>query len=409
MKRDYYEVLGISKTASADEIKSAYRKLALKYHPDKNQGNKEAEEKFKEINEAYEILSDAQKKQRYDTFGHDATGGMPGGGNPFDGQGGYTQYSGESVGDIFGDIFSNIFSGGSAGRSKAYQRRGEDLRYDIEVSYLDAMKGTEISIDVPKKETCSVCNGTGSRDGSAPKQCTRCKGKGQVKFSQGFFSLSQECPQCKGEGAIINNPCPECKGVGAVRKRRSIKVRVPAGVDEGVSLKVAGSGNAGYNGSPAGDLYVIVHMKQIAGFKRNGDDLHTEISISFSQAAMGIEYKVPVVEGYVKVKIPPSTQPGTTLRVREQGFPKLGRKNRGDLYVKINISVPKSMSDAQKRALFEYAKSMGEISKDAKYQSENFFKKIYGKIKKKNQQQKKEKSERVNWCNFGELLKRWIV
>ncbi|MDR0800433.1 MAG: molecular chaperone DnaJ [Endomicrobium sp.] len=376
MKRDYYEVLGVSKTASADEIKSAYRKLALKYHPDKNQGDKEAEEKFKEINEAYEVLSDAQKKQQYDTFGHDATGGMPGGGNPFDGQGSYTQYSGDF--SSVGDIFSNIFSGGSGGRSKASQRRGEDLRYDVEISYLDAMKGTEISIDIPKKETCSACNGTGSRDGSAPKQCPRCKGKGQIKFSQGFFSLSQECPQCKGERTIINNPCPECEGVGAIRKRKTIKVRVPAGIDEGTSLKVADSGNAGYNGAPAGDLYVVVHMRQIAGFKRIGDDLYTKISISFPQAAMGIEYEVPVIEGHVKVKIPPSTQPGTTLRVREQGFPKLGRKNRGDLYVEINISVPKSMNDAQKRALFEYAKSMGEVSKDAKYQSRNFFKKIFG-------------------------------
>jgi molecular chaperone DnaJ len=382
MKRDYYEVLGVSKTASAGEIKSAYRKLALKYHPDKNQGNKEAEEKFKEINEAYEVLSDIQKKQQYDTFGHDAAGGIPSGGNPFGGQSSYTQqYSGDfsNVGDIFGDIFGDILSRGSSrSKSKASQRRGEDLRCDVEVSYLDAMKGTEISIDIPKKETCFVCHGTGSKDGSVPRQCPKCKGKGQVRYSQGFFSFSQECPQCKSNGTIVNNPCPECGGGGTINKRKSIKVRVPAGVDEGTSLKIAGSGNAGANGSLSGDLYVIVHMKQTAGFKRNGDDLYTEISISFSQAAMGIEYEVPAIASNIKVKIPPSTQPGTTLRVREQGFPKLGRKSRGDLYVKINISVPKSMSDVQKRALFEYAKSMGEISKDSKYQSDNFFRKIFG-------------------------------
>jgi molecular chaperone DnaJ len=376
MERDYYELLGVSKTASTDEIKSAYRKLALKYHPDKNQGSKEAEEKFKEINEAYEVLSDVQKKQKYDIFGRDAAGEMPSGGNPF-GEQGSTQYSGDfsNVGDIFGDIFSSV-----SGRykSKASQKRGEDLRYDIEVSYLEAMKGAEISISISKKETCSVCRGTGSKDGSAAKQCPKCKGKGQVRYSQGFFLFSQECPQCKGYGTVINNPCSECRGGGTVNKRKSIRVRVPAGVDEGTSLKIAGSGNAGSNGSLPGDLYVIVHMKQTAGFKRNGDDLYTEISISFPQAAMGIECEVPVIEGHIKIKIPPATQPGTTLRVWEQGFPKLGKKNRGDLYVKINISVPKFMNDVQKRALFEYAKSMGEISKDSKYQSDNFFKKFFG-------------------------------
>ena len=378
MKRDYYELLGIAKTATTDEIKSAYRKLALKYHPDKNPGNKEAEEKFKEINEAYEVLSDAQKKQQYDTFGHDASGGMG------DGYGGYTQYSSSdfsNMGDIFGDILGNVFcgsqrSGRKGGRSS--QRRGEDLRYDVEISYFDAMKGAEISIDIPKKETCSTCHGTGSKDGSVPKRCSQCKGTGQVRYSQGFFSVSQECPQCKGAGVVISNPCLECRGEGTVKKRKTIKVKVPAGVDEGTSLKVTGSGNAGANGVSPGDLYVVVHMKQSAGFKRSTDDLHTEIPISFSQAAMGMEYDVPVIEGHVKVKVPAGTQPGTTLRVREQGFPVLGRKNRGDLYVKINISVPKFMNDEQKRALFEYAKAMGEVPKDAKYQSDNFFKKIFG-------------------------------
>ncbi|MDR3256560.1 MAG: molecular chaperone DnaJ [Endomicrobium sp.] len=382
MKRDYYEVLGVAKSASTDEIKSAYRKLALKYHPDKNPGNKEAEEKFKEINEAYEVLFDTQKKQQYDTFGHDPMGGTPGGGNPFGGQSSYT-YSGDfsNMGDIFGDIFGDMFGGSSGKRSggRASQKRGEDLRYDIDISYLDAMKGVEISVDIPKKEICSICHGSGSKDGSAPKQCSQCKGKGHVKYSQGFFSFSQECPQCKGKGTIISNPCSECRGEGTVKKRKTIKVKIPAGIDEGTSLKVAGSGNAGSNEAPAGDLYVVVHMKSMVGFRRNEDDLYTEISISFPQATMGIEYDVPVIEGYVKVKIPPATQPGTTLRVREQGFPKLGRRNiKGDLYVKINISIPKSMNDTQKRALFEYAKSMGEIPKDAKYQNDNFFKKIFG-------------------------------
>ncbi|MDR2644482.1 MAG: molecular chaperone DnaJ [Endomicrobium sp.] len=379
MKRDYYEVLGVAKSATNDEIKSAYRKLALKYHPDKNPGNKEAEEKFKEINEAYEILSDAQKKQQYDTFGHDATGG----GNPFGGQGSYQYSSGDfsNMSDIFGDIFGDIFSGQGGrrgGRASSQHRRGEDLRYDIDISYLEAMNGAEISIDIPKQEVCSSCHGTGSKDGSAPKQCPQCKGSGQVRYSQGFFSFTQECPKCYGKGTIISNPCPDCRGEGTVKKRKTVKVRVPAGVDEGTSLKVSGSGNAGANGTPAGDLYVVVHMRSTPGFRRDGDNLHTEISVSFSQAAMGVEYDVPVLQESVKVKIPVGTQPGTTLRIREQGFPKLGRKNRGDLFVKVNVSVPKSMNDAQKRALFEYAKSMGEVPKDSKYQSDNFFKKIFG-------------------------------
>ncbi|MDR1940924.1 MAG: molecular chaperone DnaJ [Endomicrobium sp.] len=374
MKRDYYEVLGVAKTAAAEEIKSAYRKLALKYHPDKNPGNKEAEEKFKEINEAYEILSDAQKKQQYDAFGHDAPGA---GGNPFGGGGSYTQY-GDDMGDIFGDIFSNVF-GGAARRSssRTSQRRGGDLRVDIEVSYADAMKGSEVTIDIPKRESCPACAGSGAKDKSKPKQCPQCKGSGQVRYSQGFFSFQQECPQCKGKGTVIDNPCPQCRGEGTVKQKKSIKVRIPAGVDEGTSLKVSGSGNAGSNGAPSGDLYVVVHMKHMQGFKRNGDDLYTEIQVSFSQAAMGMEYDVAVIEGYVKVKIPSGAQPGATLRVREQGFPRLGARSRGDLYVKINVNIPKSMNDLQKKALFEYAKAMGEIPKDSQYQSDNFFKKIF--------------------------------
>ncbi|MDR2676619.1 MAG: molecular chaperone DnaJ [Endomicrobium sp.] len=369
MKHDYYEILGINKAASADEIKSAYRKLALKYHPDKNPGNKESEEKFKAINEAYEVLSDVKKRQQYDTFGQGNNNGN------------YTQYTSDfssNMGDIFGDILGDFFGGSSNGRSRTSQKkRGEDLRYDVEVSYLDAMKGKEIPIDIFKKEVCSICNGNGTRDGASLKQCVKCDGKGQIRYTQGFFSFSQECQQCKGNGTVINNPCSECKGKGTVNKRKSIKIKIPAGVDEGVSLKISGSGNAGANGSPSGDLYIVVHLKQTEGFKKNGDDLHTEVTVSFSQAAMGIDYNVPVLDGYVKVKIPPSTQPGTVLRVREQGFPKLGRKNKGDLYVKINLFVPKHLNDTQKQALFEYAKSMGEIPKDARYQSDNFFRKIF--------------------------------
>jgi len=379
MKRDYYEILGVDRTSSLDEIKSVYRKLALKYHPDKNPDNKEVEEKFKEINEAYEVLSDTQKKRQYDTFGHNFVGSSTGGSSSSQG-GNYTQYSGDfsNVGDIFGDIFDMFSTGSGRGSSdRTSQSRGEDLHYDAYVSYIDAMEGTEISIDLPKKEICLICHGTGSRDSSGLKQCLQCKGTGQVRYSQGFFSVSQDCSHCKGKGTFISNTCFECRGSGTVKKRKTIKLKIPAGVDDGVSLKVAGAGNVGLNRAPSGDLYVVIHMKKMPGFKRDVDDLYTEISISFPQAVIGIEYNVPVVEGFVKVKIPPATQPGTTLRVREQGFPKLGRKSRGDLYVKINISVPKLMNDIQKRALFEYAKTTGEVSKDAKYQNDNFFKKIF--------------------------------
>lgn len=377
MELDYYNVLGVSKSASKDEIKSAYRKLALKYHPDKNPGNKEIEEKFKVINGAYEVLSDDQKKQQYDQFGHTAPGGMPGGGgNPFGD--GYSHSSGDfsSMSDIFEDIFGGVSSERKRGR--ASQSRGEDLRYDIDISYLDSMKGTEVSINIPKKETCSRCNGTGSKDNSAPRQCPQCKGRGQVKYSQGFFSFSQECPQCKGRGAVIANPCLNCRGEGITSARKTIKLRIPQGVHEGTSLKVTGSGNAGAKGALSGDLYVVVHMKQSPGFKRNEDDLYTEVSVSFPKAAMGAEVDVSLLEGSIKIKVPQGTQSGRTLRVKDQGFPILGRRVRGDLYVKINVVVPTFLTDQQKRALFEYARTTGDVSEDAKYQSDNFFKKIFG-------------------------------
>ncbi|MDR0890670.1 MAG: molecular chaperone DnaJ [Endomicrobium sp.] len=374
MKSDYYNILGISKTASRDEIKSAYRKLALKYHPDKNPNNKAVEEKFKEINEAYRVLSDPQKKQEYDTFGHTSNDTMN---NNYSNS--YTQYSGDfsNVGDIFGDIFGNIFGGGGSKTKKTRSTSGEDLQYEINISYLDAMQGIEISVNIPKKDICPTCNGYGTQDKTNIKQCQKCNGTGQIKFSQGFFSINQECNLCNGKGTILINPCFKCRGIGIIKVTKNLKIKIPAGVDEGTSLKITGEGNAGSNRGKYGDLYIVIHMKNMAGFNRNGCDLHTEVSISFPQAAMGIDYNVPVIEGYVKIKIPAATQAGTVLRIREQGFPKLGRKIRGDLYVKINVIVPKHMNETQKRALFEYAKSMGEIAQDIKYQSNSFFKRIF--------------------------------
>ncbi|MDR0915330.1 MAG: molecular chaperone DnaJ [Endomicrobium sp.] len=371
MKSDYYDILGISRAASMDEIKSAYRKLALKYHPDKNPNNKAVEEKFKEINEAYGVLSDPQKKQEYDTYGHasnDTTN------NNYT----YTQYSGDfsNVGDIFGDIFGNIF-GGSTKTNKTSTYRGEDLQYEINVSYLDAMKGTDVIVEIPKKDICPICQGHGTKDSTQITKCSKCGGTGQIKFAQGFFSINQDCRYCNGKGTVINNPCSKCKGLGIIKIRKNIKIRIPPGVDEGTSLKVTGAGNAGAYGAEAGDLYVVIHMQNMPGFKRNNSDLHTEIFISFTKAAMGTECEVPVIDGYVKIKIPAATQSGTVLRIKEQGFPKLGRRTRGDLYIKINVTVPKYMNDSQKRALFDYAKSMGEIPQNVNYQSNSFFKRMF--------------------------------
>ncbi|MDR2708387.1 MAG: molecular chaperone DnaJ [Elusimicrobiota bacterium] len=384
MKRDYYETLGVPKSATADQIKSAYRKLALQYHPDKNPGDKAAEEKFKEINEAYDVLSDEKKKKQYDTFGQEAFeaggGGSPyGQGNPYS-QGGNPFAGGGGGG--FEDILKNFFSGGGGGgfsHEDEEDNRGQDLRASIEVSYRDVMNGAEFSMEIPRQEQCPDCHGTGVAGGGQPQVCPYCKGRGQVKRSQGFFSVMSPCPKCHGTGKIITNPCLTCRGTGTVRRKSIIKVRIPQGVNEGTQLRVPGAGNFGKNGGQAGDLYVTVHLRPMANFQKVGADLYTTANITFAQAVFGCEIDVPLIEGSVKVKVPQGTQSHTTLRYKELGFPKLGTpKLRGNLYVKINIVIPKNLNDAQRRALFEYAKAMGEVPKDEQYQSAGFFKKFFG-------------------------------
>lgn len=371
MKRDYYEILGVGKNAAADEIKAAYRQLALKYHPDKNPGNKASEEKFKEINEAYEMLSDSQKKAQYDRFGHAGVGTAPP--PPGGQQGGNVDFGDfSSVGDMVGDMFGDIFGGGGR-RGQSRARRGDDLRYDISLTFFEAYHGAEMPIEVPRNEPCPECGGSGAKPGTSPKTCPQCKGAGQVRYSQGFFSFAQACPRCKGSGQVIETPCPRCRGDGAVRGVHKLTVRIPPGVDEGTSLRVAGAGDMAGRGSVPGDLYVVVHLKSDPVFSRDNDDLVTELKLSFAQAALGGEYEAPTLRDKIKLKIPAGTQPDTTFRVKSEGFPHLGRRGNGDLLIKISIVVPKNLTEKQKAALHQYAQSMGEDTGPG-----GIFKKVFG-------------------------------
>ena len=364
MKRDYYEILGVPKGARIEDIKGAYRRLALKYHPDKNPGDKASEEKFKEINEAYEMLSDPQKRSQYDAYGHAGVGTAsppPGGGGGYGGQGfeGFGGFEGQSGEDIFGDIFGNIFGGG-ASRGRGRSNKGTDLQYELELSLLDAMNGTEIPLEIPRQEVCPACKGSGAKPGTSARQCPDCRGTGQVRYSQGFFSFGQACPRCRGEGQITEHPCSTCRGAGRVKGKHRVTVRIPPGVDTGTSLRVPGAGDAAPKGGSPGDLFVVIRLRNEPHFKRVGDDLYTDLSITYPQAVLGGEFDVPTLEGHVKLKIPQGTQPGTTLRVREHGFPLLGRRTKGDFLVRINITVPKSVNEKQKSALRNFAQSMGE-------------------------------------------------
>lgn len=375
MKRDYYEILGVSKTAGVDEIKSAYRKLALKYHPDKNPGDKASEEKFKEINEAYEMLSDATKRAQYDRFGHAGVGTAPPppGGGP-QGYGDAADFS--DIGDIFGDMFGDVFGGrgGRGGRRREKSNRGRDLQYDLELSLADAYKGVEVPLQIPRQEPCSACGGSGAKAGTSSKTCPQCKGAGQVRYSQGFFSFNQACSRCNGEGQIIENPCPTCRGAGTTKTTHKVTVRVPAGVDEGTSLRVTGAGDAGPKGGTPGDLYVVVHLKKDPRFTREGDDLYLETPISFSTASFGGDIHLTTIDGSATLKVPAGTQPGTVFRVKEHGFPKLGRRVKGDLFVKVTVAVPKNLTDKQKAALRDFARSMGE---SLPADSDTIFKKVF--------------------------------
>jgi len=376
VKRDYYEVLGINKNAGVDEIKSAYRKLALKYHPDKNPGDKSSEEKFKEINEAYEMISDAGKRVQYDRFGHAGVGTAsppPGGGGQ--GYGDAADFS--DIGDIFGDMFGDVFKGGRGGgrgQRREKSSRGRDLQFDLELSLADAFTGAEVPLQIPRQEPCSACGGSGAKTGTSSKTCTQCKGAGQVRYSQGFFAFNQACPRCNGEGQIIESPCPSCRGAETTKTTHKVAVRVPAGVDQGTSLRITGAGDAGPKGGTPGDLYVVIHLKKDARFTREGDDLYAESPVSFTVAAFGGDISLDTLDGSVTLKVPPGTQPGTVFRVKDHGFPKLGRRIKGDLFVKVTVAVPKTLTDNQKTALRNFAQSMGESTPAG---SDTIFKKVF--------------------------------
>jgi len=354
-KRDYYEILGIEKNASEAEIKKAFKRLAMKHHPDRNPDNKEAEEKFKEAKEAYEILSDAQKRSAYDQFGHagvDPSAGMGGAG----GFGG-----GASFSDIFGDVFGDIFGGGRA-RGGGHAYRGDDLQYNLELSLEDAVHGTQVDIRIPTHVPCDECGGSGAKKGTTPTTCSTCGGVGQVRMQQGFFSLQQTCPRCHGRGKMITDPCGNCHGQGRVQKHKTLSVKVPAGVDSGDRIRLTGEGEAGEQGGPSGDLYVHITVKPHRIFERDGNDLYCEVPINMTTAALGGELEVPTLDGRIKLKIPAETQSGKMFRLRGKGVRSVRSGAAGDLMCKVQVETPVNLTKKQKELLQELGTSLEQDS-----------------------------------------------
>jgi molecular chaperone DnaJ len=347
-KSDFYELLGVSRDASDQEIKTAYRKLAMQHHPDRNPDNPQAEEKFKEASEAYQILSDAEKRAAYDRYGHAAFNGG-GGGNPFSGA--------QDIGDIFGDFFGEMFNGGG-GRRPSRVQRGQDLRFDLTIEFIDAAFGKETDIDIRRLESCADCHGTGTASGRGPVTCKQCQGRGQVRYQQGFFSISRTCPACSGVGTVISDPCSTCKGDTRVHREHTIHVNVPAGVEDGTRIRYQAEGDAGRSGGPKGDLYIFLTVKQHEFFERDGNDLHCVIPISFPQAALGAELDIPTLEGETKLKIPEGTQSGKEFRVRSKGVPFLNEHGRGDLIVQVMVQTPKKLNKVQRELVRQLADTL---------------------------------------------------
>jgi len=375
-KRDYYEVLGVERGASADELKSSYRKLAMKYHPDKNPGDKAAEDKFKEIGEAYDVLADADKRAAYDRYGHAAfqAGGAASAGGG--GRGGF-----HDPFDIFREVFGGggggifeQFFGGGGGRQRDHSGAiaGSDLRYDFEITLEEAARGVEKQVELERAHACEKCNGTGSSRPGGVKSCPTCGGAGQVVTTRGFFQVQQPCPDCSGSGQIISHPCPECRGQGRVEKTGRIKLRIPPGITEGARLRSSGNGDAGLRGGPPGDLYVVIHIKHHEVFERDGEDLFCEVPVSFAKAALGGELMVPTLDGKASLKIPAGSQSNTTFRLRGKGIPRLNSTHKGDLMVRVQVEVPTNLNAEQKEKLKAFSDSTGEQNEPM---AESFFKK----------------------------------
>jgi len=343
-KRDYYDVLGVSQDASADDIKKAFRKLAHSHHPDKNPGDKAAEDRFKEIGEAYAILSDAQKREAYDRFG---TAGVSGG------RQGFGDFD-AGFGSIFDDILEGFF-GGRGGSAARGMHRGADLRYNLEIKFEEAATGTEKEIVVPRLETCATCRGSGAKPGTQATVCKTCRGSGQVRFSQGFLTVSQTCGRCRGEGRIVEHPCATCRGLGQSRTERTLTVKVPGGVETGTRLKLSGEGEAGVRGGPAGDLYVVIGVQEHPIFTRQGDDICCEVPVSFTQAALGAQIEIPTITERATIKLPPGTQTGTEFRLRGKGFPNVRGYGQGDLLVRVFVEIPAHLTAKQRELLEQFS------------------------------------------------------
>lgn len=346
-QRDYYEILGVSRDASDVEIKKAFRQLALKHHPDRNPGDAQAEDRFKVINEAYAVLSDGQRRAQYDRYGRVD---LPPGGPDLGG-----------LEDLFGDLFEGFFGGGRGGRRGGRGRAGDDLRYDLELTLEEAAKGLETKLQIPRLETCETCRGSGAEAGSGRTQCPTCKGRGQLRYQQGFLTVARTCGQCGGEGQIVKNPCKTCSGEGRVQQERTLKVRIPPGVDEGAQMRVAGEGEGGVGGGPPGDLYVVLHVKQHAFFTRQGNELYCALPLTFPQAALGAEVDVPILDGVAQLRVPAGAQNGDVLRLRGKGMPSLHGRGRGDACYSVVVEVPRKLTGKQKEILEEYQRvSSGE-------------------------------------------------
>ena len=349
-KRDYYEVLGVAQNADEKEIKKAYRRIAMKFHPDRNSDDPKADDKFKEATEAYEVLTNAEKRAAYDRFGHAGVDGSAGGGG----------FSEGGFSDIFGDVFGDIFGGGGGGRSRGGPQRGSDLRYTLDISLEDAVFGKTVEIKVPTLQSCGVCDGSGAKPGTSVKTCSTCGGAGQVRMQQGFFQVQQTCPSCRGQGKVVSDPCTSCRGQGRVERSKTLSVKVPPGVDTGDRIRLSGEGEAGPNGGPNGDLFVEMSVRKHAIFDRDGKDLHCDAPITFSNAALGGELEVPTLEGRVKLKIPEGTQTGKLFRLRGKGVKPVRGGSVGDLLCRVVVETPVQLTKKQKELLQQFQESLTE-------------------------------------------------